>query len=294
VPVEHLLRHVLLVPLGCGLGVALIVLAANSDRWPAWTGLAFAAAVATALLLHPNFAAQFPPRSAEAALPWAAAAFALFGLIRLPGPATGLGRHALDAAVLLPPAGWIAWLSASEVREYYAWQALVFAGVVVLATLAAAASVLLHRTVARKHAASAVLIGWLLTGSAVSLALLFGHTAKGAEFAGVLCAVLGPGVAVALWRGQSARADAFAAPFAGAVFAALLLGLLQAELIWISAALLVLLSAAAGLLNLRSRGVWATIGGIGIVTLLPAAAAVFLAFMRAAVEPGSDGGSALP
>ncbi len=289
-PVEHLLRHVLLFPIGCGLGVALLVFAAGRDRWPAWTGLALAVALAAALLLHPNFAAQFPPRSAEVALPWAAVAFALFGLIRLPGPAAGLERHALDAAVLLPPAGWIAWLTASEVREYYGWQALAFAGVVVLATLAAAASVLLHRAVARKHAASAVLIGWLLTGSAASLALLFGKLAKGAEFAGVLCAVLGPSVAVALLRGRPARADAYAAPFAGAVFAALLFGLLQAELIWISAALLVLLSAAAGLLNLRSRGAWATIGGIGIVTLLPAAAAVFLAFMQAAVEPGSDGG----
>jgi hypothetical protein len=86
---------------------------------------------------------------------------------------------------------------------------------------------------------------------------------------------------LALLRGGDRRAEPYAAPVAGALYAALLYAVLQAELIWISAALLVLLAPAAGLLNLRSRSAWTLVGALGFVTLLPAAAAVFLSLMKA-------------
>lgn len=279
-PLDLLLRHVLLVPAGIGLAVALAVWLRGPNSWPRWSGPLFGAAFAAALLLGPNFSSALPPRSADAWLPLAALLFAAFSLIRLEPAAAGRRRLLLDGAVLLPPAAWIAWLAAGEVREYYGWNGLMLAGVVALLALGGAASALLHRAVAQKHPAPGVLAGWLITGIGASFALLLGRFARGAEYAGTLCAVLGPLFVLALLRGREARAADLAAPIAGALYAILLLGVLQAELIWISAALLILLSPAAGLLNLRSRSTLTVVGALSLVSLLPAAAAVFMSLMK--------------
>lgn len=284
-PLDHLLRHVLLVPAGIGLVVALALWMGGKAAWPRWIGLLFAAAFAAALLVGPNFSSHLPPRSADDLLPLAAALFAVFSLIHLGAGATGSRRLLLDGAVLLPPSAWIAWLTASQVQAYYRWNAFALAGVVILATLGGVVSALLHREVARKHPAPGVIAGWLITATGASLALILGRTARGAEFAGTLCAVLGPAFVMALLRGREARAEAFAVPVAGALYAVLLFGVLQGELIWISAALLILLSSAAGLLQLRSRSTWTLIGALGFVSLLPAAAAVFMSLMKS--EAGS-------
>lgn len=287
---DHLLLYVLLAPLACGVGVGLLVHFAGRDRWPLWGGLAFAAALAVALALSPNYALVLPPRIADDGLPLAAAAFALSALLRIPGPGSGFGRLWRDALVCLPAAAALAWLTAAPVRAFYGWGPLAFAAVLTAAAVAGGFSAALHRAMARKHPAPGALAAWLVMGLGASLSLKFGHTVKGAEFGGVFCGVLGPVFLLALARGRARSAEAFAAPVAGALYAALLYGLLQADLIWIAAALLVLLAPAAGLLQLRSRSVWTLVGALGFVTLLPVAAAVFMAFMKAAAGEGSGGG----
>lgn len=288
-PLEHLLRHVLLVPAGIGLSVALALWFFARGAWPRWLGLVLGAAFAAAVLIGPNFSSRLPPASADALLPLTALLFAAFGLMRVTGVATGWRQHALQGAVFLPPAAWVAWLTASQVQEHYGWNSWQLAGVVLLATLGGAASVLLHRALAQKHPAPGVFAAWMITATGASVALILGRTARGAEFAGTLCAVLSPAFLVVMLRGRDARAEAFAAPVAGALYAVLLFGVLQGEMIWISAPLLILLSPAAGLLNLRSRSTWTVIGALSLVSLLPAAAAIFMSLMKA--EAGSPAGS---
>lgn len=287
---EHLLRQVLLLPFACGLGVALLLAWVGPARRPAWGGLAWTAALALALALGDTFAPALPPASAEEALPFAALAFGLCAALRLPGPAAGWGRLARDAAVLALPALAIAWLTAAPVRAYYGWSGPAFAGVLALAALAGGFSGALHRAMARLHPAPGAFAAWLVIGGGASAALLLGRSAKGMEFAAVACSTLAPLMALALWRGRARSAEALAAPFAGAMFAVLLHGMLQAELIWIAAALLALLAPAAGLLSLRSRSAWTLVGALVFVTALPAAAAVFMSFMRASVGAGPGGG----
>lgn len=289
-PLEFLLRHVLLAPAFCGLGAALLLLAAGRGRWPAWAGLAWAAAFGAAIALHPNFARGLPPETAEEWLAWSAAAFALLGLVRLPGPVAGWGRLLRDALPVLPVTALLAWRTAAPVREHYGWSGLEFAGVLAGATLAGGFSVALHRAVARSHPAPAVLAGWIVIATGAALALMLGDLAKGAEFGGALAAALGPVFLLALLRERGAAAEALAAPVAGALFAILMFGLLQAELIWISAALLLLLAPAAGLLRLRNSGTLSAVGALVFVAALPSAAAVFMSFMKHAAGADSGGG----
>ncbi len=284
-PIEHLLRHVLLMPAGIGLAVALALWFGGRERWPLWSGLALGAAFAAALIVGPNFGSGLPPRNAEEWLPLAALLFAAAALVPVRGSAPGPRGWLREGAPFLLPAGWIAWQTASPVQEYYGWNALVLTGVVLLGAAGGAASALLHRAVARKHPAPGVLAGWTVTATAASVALLLGRTARGAEFAGSLCALLFPSFLLALTRDREARAAAFAAPVAGALFAVLLFGVLQGEMIWISAPLLILLSPAAGLLNLRSRATWTLIGALSLVALLPGAAAVFMSLMKSEASP---------
>lgn len=284
-PLEHLLRHVLLVPAGIGLSVALALWFFGQGAWPRWLGVVFGIAFAAAVLVGPNFSTRMPPTSADALLPLTALIFAAFALLRFEGSAQGWRRHARQGLAFLPPSAWVAWTTASQVQDYYGWTTLQLTGVILAATLAGAASVLLHRAVARQHPAPGVFTAWMITGTGASLALILGRTARGAEFARTLCAVLGPAFLVVALRGREARAEVLAAPIAGALYAVLLFGVLQGEMIWISAPLLVLLAPAAGLLHLRSRSTWSVIGALGFVSLLPAAAAVFMSLMKA--EAGS-------
>jgi len=267
-------------PAGIGLAVALSLWIGGRAGWPRWAGLVLGAAFAAALIAGPNFGTALPPRSAEELLPLAALLFAACALIPARGGAPGPRAWLREGAPFLLPAGWIAWQTAGPVQEYYGWSALRLAGVVLLAAAGGAASALLHRAVARKHPAPAVIAAWTVTATAASVALLLGRTALGAEFAGTLCATLFPAFLVALLRDREARAEAFAAPIAGALYAVLLFGVLQGEMIWISAPLLILLSPAAGLLNLRSRATWTVIGALSLVSLLPGAAAVFMSLMK--------------
>lgn len=284
-PIEHLLRHVLLMPAGIGLVVALALWFGGRAGWPRWSGLLLGVTFAAALIASPNFSSTVPPRSADALLPLAALLFAAFALIPTGGGAPGPKAWLREGAPLLLPAAWIAWQTASPVQDFYGWNGFVLAGVVLVAAAGGSASALLHRAVARKHPAPGVLSAWTITATAASVALVLGRTARGAEFAGTLCAVLLPTILVTLLRDREARAEAFAAPIAGALYAVLLFGVLQGEMIWISAPLLILLAPAAGLLNLRSRSTWTVIGALSLVTALPGIAAVFMSLMKS--EAGS-------
>lgn len=289
-PLEHLLRHVLLEPLLLGAAVALLLPFRRERAWPEWIGLAWAAALAFAVLRSTSFSSGWPP-SAMGALPFAALLFAAGGLFRMPGPASGWSRVVRDAATHLPAALGVSWLIARDVREYYGWGPFAFLGVILLAGAAGAASVSLHLTLTRSHPAPAPLLAWLVLCLGVSVSLLFGRFATGLEFAAILAVTLGPAFLVALVFGRQVGATALAAPVAGAVFAVLLIGVLHASLIWISAALLALLLPASGLLRVRSRGLGPLLGAILFVTALPAAAAIFMSFMRASVGTGPGGGS---
>lgn len=276
-PLDHLLRHGVLAPSLGGVLLVLLLRGRAAGRWPWWSAPLFAAAILGALAWNPNFPIAAPWRSAESLLAWSPL---LWGLTAALPPA-------------LAPAGWSAaalLVSARtflDVAEYYGWSRPALAGLVALSAAAGAGSAWLTRAVARKHPAPAALTAWTVVAAGAGLALLLGRTAKGAEFAGVLAAALAPPLLYAFARGRAGDASAWAPVFAGAVHAVLLFGLLQAETLWISAAMLVVIAPAAGLITLRDPRPGSRAAGVALVTFLPVAAAGFLAWFQSEASRGS-------
>jgi len=280
-PLEHLLRYAVGVPLLAGFLLAGALRLRSGPRWPVWTAWLFGAALLGALAFNPNFLVKAPWSSAEAALPWAALAWA--------GVAAWPGRFAPLAFLL--PAAFYSWRTFVDVSEYYGWSTIKLCALIAVSTVAAAASAWLAREVARRHPASASLSASSVIALGASAVLLLGRTAKGAEFCGVLAALLGLPLLMAFRAGRSDDASAWAVPFAGAIHAVLLFGLLQAEALWISVALLVVLAPAAGLIGLRDQRPLPRAAAVAFVTGLPAAAAIFLAWFKAeaVLSPGGGG-----
>lgn len=275
---EHLLLWAIGAPAAAGiLAAAALCCARRGGRWPAWSALLLGAALTAVGALHPNFGLRSPWSSAEAALPWAPLLWALGS--SLPGRAALAGSAAAAA--------FFAWRTFTDVAEYYGWSPAQHAGLVLLATVAGLASAWLARTAARQHPAPAMLGAWTVIVAAASVVLLFGRTAKGAEFAGLAAASLTPAALLAFTRGRADDASAWAATVVGTMHAVLLFGLLQAEALWISVVMLVLLAPAAGLITLRNPRALPRAAGLAFVTLLPAAAAVVLAWFRAELRPQS-------
>ncbi len=278
-PLDHLLRYVVATPCVAGVLICVLLALRSGRTWPRWSALAVGAAFLGVLAFNPNFPLHAPWTSYESALPWAFLAWAICGM--LPGSA------ALVSAAI--PAVFLSRMAVGEVAEYYEWNALQALTVVALSTLAALGSAWLARTVARKHPAPAVLSAWSVIALAASLVLVLGRTAKGAEYSGTLAMLLFLPLLLAFTRQRESDASAWAFGVAGALHAILLFGLLQANALWISVVLLVVLAQAAGLIQLRTTQTLQRALAVAFVTALPAAAALFLAWFQAEAARPSSG-----
>jgi hypothetical protein len=278
---EHLLLYALGAPLMAGLLLAGALHWRSGPRWPTGSALLLGVVLLAVFAWNPNFVLQAPWRSAEAALPWAALLWAVAG--------AAPGRYALPA--LLVPAGFVSWLTFTDVAVSYGWSTLVLTGWILIATVAGAGSAALARQVARQHPPPASLATTGVIALAASAVLLLGDTTKGAEYSGMLAATFLLPWLLSFRRGGGGDASAWAVPLAGALHAVLLFGLLQADALWISVAMLVVIAPAAGLITLRDERPLPRAAAVALVTALPSAAAIFLAWFKAEAAPA---GGALP
>ena len=276
-PRGHVLRYVIGAPLLVWLLLAWVLRSRSAPGRSRLEALLLGGILLGLLAWNPNFPLKVPWSSGEAVLPWAALLWA--GATLLPG------RLAL--AALLLPAGFISWLFFTEVAEYYGWSRMQMGGWILISSIAAAASAWLTRRVARQHPASAALGASVVIALGASLVLLLGRTAKGAEFGATLAALLGIPLLISMRGARERDASSWAVPFAGAVHAVLLFGLLQAEALWISVVLLVVLAPAAGLIQLRDQRPLPRALAVAFVTALPVAAAIFLAWFKAEAAPST-------
>lgn len=240
-------------------------------RWPAWSAALFGVALLAARAWELGSWPSPPWRSFADALPWS-------GLM--------WGAAALAPARLLPlvlalPALLLSRSGFSEAAERWDWGAAGAMALTSLSVVVAVGSALLARAAARAHPAPAPLGAWTLIAGAAAAVAAFGGSAAALDADGTLALALAPVLLLAATRGHTEDVSALAPAVTGTVHAALLYGLLRGEVLWISCVMLLLLAPAAGLITLRTKDVARRVAGVAFVTLLPAAAAVVLAWFLA-------------
>lgn len=195
-PLEHLLKHVVLAPLGAAVVLLLVFrVLARRRKLPVVVEpvLVFVIAVLVGLWSNPNWSLSLWPQSDEEWLGVGliAAAFAEASRWIAQGWPWQL-RPAL--AVILT------WQLATPVRDYFGWGTFTFYGMLILIALLWSLFIVLARDASRRLPQPAFLLIMLLQGTALALLCVASEYATAAEAAGTACSAIGVLLAAHWWR----------------------------------------------------------------------------------------------